>query len=251
MRLTRRLSIRNQVMTTANEQLVIVTGASSGIGLATVSLLLDAGYHVLGLSRHFDDPMAEHERFTFAAVDLSDVETLPAQLTELVENINLPVAALFSNAGIGKIGFLEQLSFDDLQVCLNTNFLSHAMLCKALIPRLKKQGHGLIVFTGSEAALSGSRQGSIYCASKFALRGFAQSLREECNRAGIRISIINPGATDTAFFDDLHYQPGAAVGNVITPEQIANTFLFILNAPANAVIDEINLSPLTRVWERN
>lgn len=237
-------------MTAANEQLVIVTGASSGIGLATVSLLLEAGYHVLGLSRHFDDPMADHERFTFAAIDLADTDTLPAQFTELIESLNLPVAALFSNAGVGKIGFLEQLSWDDLQVCLNTNFLSHAMLCKALIPKLKKQGGGLIVFTGSEAALAGSRQGSIYCASKFALRGFAQSLRQECNRAGIRVSLINPGATDTAFFDDLHYQPGSAPVNAITPEMIARTFLFLLNSPANAVIDEINLSPLSKVWER-
>lgn len=237
-------------MKAANEQLVIVTGASSGIGLALVSQLLEAGYHVLGIARHFDDPMAEHERFNFAAMDLSDIASLPAQLTELVESLNLPVAAVFNNAGVGKIGFLEQLSWDELQVCMNTNFISHAMLCKALIPKLKKQGFGLIAFTGSEAALSGSRQGSIYCASKFALRGFAQALREECNRAGVRVSIVNPGATDTAFFDDLHYQPGAAPENAITPEQIANTFLYILQSPPEAVIDEVTLTPLSRVWER-
>ena len=231
-------------------QLIIVTGASSGIGLATVKLALERGYWVLGISRHFDDPIADHERLRLESVDLADIDQLPARLTELVDSIDMPVAAVINNAGIGKIAFLEQLSYDDLQVCMNTNFMSHAMLSKAILPRMKKQGSGVLIFMGSEAALAGSRQGSIYCASKFALRGFAQSLREECNRAGIRVSIINPGATETAFFDDLHYRPGAAPENVITAQQIAITVLQIIEAAPTAVIDEINLSPLSRVWER-
>lgn len=237
-------------MSNSREQLVIVTGASSGIGLATVRIMLTAGYQVLGIARHFDDPILDHEAFSFAAIDLAAIDSLPAQLTELADSIRLPIAALINNAGIGKIANLEQLSYDDLQVCLHVNFLSHAMLCKALLPRIKKQGHGLIAFTGSEAALKGSRQGSIYCASKFALRGFAQSLREECNRAGVRVSLVNPGAADTAFFEELHYQPGPEAANVISPEQVAETFLFILQSAPTAVIDEVNLTPLSRVWER-
>lgn len=231
-------------------QLVIITGASSGIGLATLKLALAQGYWVLGISRHFDDPIAEHERLRLEALDLADIEELPARLTELVDSIDLPIAAVIHNAGIGKIAYLEQLSYDDLQVCMNINFMSHAMLSKALLPKMKKQGAGVMIFIGSEAALSGSRQGSIYCASKFALRGFAQALREECNRAGIRVTVVNPGATDTAFFDDLHYRPGSAPENVISAEQIALTLLQVITAAPTAVIDEINLSPLSRVWER-
>jgi len=231
-------------------QLVIITGASSGIGLAALRMALQQGYWVLGISRHFDDPIADHERVRIEAIDLSDIEHLPARLTELVDSIDLPIAAVINNAGIGKIAFLEQLSYDDLQVCMNTNFMSHAMLSKAVLPKLKKQGGGALVFIGSEAALNGARQGSIYCASKFALRGFAQSLRDECNRAGVRVTIINPGATDTAFFDDLHYRPGAAAENVIAPEQVASTILQVIEGPATTVVDEINLSPLSKVWER-
>jgi NADP-dependent 3-hydroxy acid dehydrogenase YdfG len=238
-------------MSASNEaQMIIITGASSGIGLATVKAALQQGYWVLGISRHFDDPVVEHERLRIESLDLSDIEQLPARLTELADSIDLPIAAVVNNAGVGKIAFLEQLSFDDLQVCMNTNFMSHAMLSKALLPKMKKQGSGVFVFMGSEAALNGARQGSIYCASKFALRGFAQSLRDECNRAGVRVTLINPGATDTAFFDDLHYRPGAAPENVISPEQIATTILQVVSAPATTVIDEITLSPLSRVWER-
>jgi len=235
---------------TTEAQLIIITGVSSGIGLATARQAIEQGYWVLGISRHFDDPLIDHDRFRFESLDLADIDDLPAKLTELVDSIDLPIAAVVNNAGIGKIAFLEQLSFDDLQVCMNTNFMSHAMLSKSLLPKLKKQGYGVLLFIGSEAALQGARQGSIYCASKFALRGFAQALREECNRAGIRVTVLNPGATATAFFDDLHYRPGNAPENAIAPEQIAATLMQVIGAPANAVVDEINLSPLSRVWER-
>lgn len=237
-------------MTPSDPQLVIVTGASSGIGLATVKLLLQSGYSVLGLSRHFDDAIIDHPNLAVDSIDFADVEALPARFSELADRIDLPVAGVVNNAGLGKIGFLEQLSYDDLQVCMNVNFMSHAMLCKALLPRLKKQGYGTIVFVGSEAALAGSRQGSIYAASKFALRGFAQSLREECNRAGVRVGIINPGATDTAFFDDLHYRPAASSNTVISPLVVARSIQHMLEVPTGTVIDEINLSPLSRVWEK-
>lgn len=237
-------------MTASDPQLVIVTGASSGIGLATVKLLLQSGYSVLGLSRHFDDPIIDHPNLAVDSIDFADVEALPARFSELAERIDLPVTGVVNNAGLGRIGFLEQLSYDDLQVCMNVNFMSHAMLCKALLPRLKKQGYGTLVFVGSEAALEGSRQGSIYAASKFALRGFAQSLRQECNRAGVRVGIVNPGATDTAFFDDLHYRPAASASTVISPLVVARSIQHMLEVAPGTVIDEINLSPLSRVWEK-
>ena len=94
------------------------------------------------------------------------------------------VRALVNNAGIGRMGFLEQLSVRDIRLVVDTNFLSHAIVTRAFLPLLKRQGSGDIVFIGSESALSGGRQGSIYCASKFAIRGFAQSLREECGKSG-------------------------------------------------------------------
>ena len=65
---------------------------------------------------------------------------------------------------------------------------------------MKKIGKGDVIFIGSEAALNGSRKGTIYCASKFALRGFAQALRDECSKSSIRVTIINPGMVKTGFF---------------------------------------------------
>ncbi|MEQ8407741.1 MAG: SDR family oxidoreductase [Gammaproteobacteria bacterium] len=237
-------------MAVVDPKLVVVTGASSGIGLALVKMLLAHDYRVLALSRHFDDPIAEHENFRFESVDFSDIVALTATLTDMVDVLDEPVRALINNAGVGKMGYLEQLSYDDIRVTMDVNFVSHSIVTKAFLPHFKKQRSGNIIFTGSEAALHGSRQGSVYCASKFALRGFAQALRAECGKSGVRVSIVNPGATRTAFFDELYYQPGPAAEHALQPEDVAQAIMSVLEARADAVIDEITLSPLTHVFER-
>ncbi len=237
-------------MVVSDPRLVVVTGASSGIGLALVRQLLAANYRVLGLCRHFDHAIGEHENFRFESVDFSDTTALTATLTDMVDVLDEPVLALVNNVGIGKMGYLDQLSYDDIRVTMDVNFVSHCIVTKAFLPHFKKQRSGSIVFTGSEAALHGSRQGSLYCASKFALRGFAQALRAECAKSGVRVSIVNPGATRTAFYDELHYQPGPATEHALQPEEVATAIMSIIEARPEAVIDEINLSPLNHVFER-
>ena len=237
-------------MSQLHEKLVVVSGASSGIGLAMVNALLEDGYHVLGLAKDFEHAAMEHERFSGVSVDMARFESLSAVLAGIIDANELPIKAVVNNAGIGKMGNLEQLSLLDIQRVMDTNFMSHVIVTKAFLPLLKKQGHADIIFTGSAAALQGTRQGSIYCASKFAIRGFAQALREECARSNVRVTLINPGAVRTAFFADLNFEPGAAEENAIEPEDIARALIMVLGARAGTVFDEINLSPLTHVWQR-
>ena len=106
---------------------------------------------------------------------------------------------------------------------------------------------------GSEAGLRGSRRGSVYCASKFALRGFAQALREECAASGIRVTIINPGMVLTPFFDDLDFGPGPEPANYVLPEDIADLVTSILSTRSGTVFDEVDVSPLKRLapWDRD
>ena len=88
------------------------------------------------------------------------------------------------------------------------NLLSHMVMSQLLIPYLKQQSNAKLIFMGSEAALKGAQQGSIYCAAKFGLRGFAQSLRQECSKSGLSVTLINPGMIKTPFFNDLYFEPG-------------------------------------------
>ena len=102
---------------------------------------------------------------------------------------------------------------------------------------------------GSEAALTGTAQGSLYCAAKFALRGLAQALRAECARAGIRVTLVNPGMVQSPFFDELDFRPGPEPDNYILPEDVAEVIVQALTARDGTVLDEINLSPQKKVIE--
>ncbi len=238
-------------MESTDEQCIVITGASSGIGQAMAEAVLERGYVVLAIARSFADSTLQHARLRRAEIDLSAIDSLPGRLSELLRSVDQPVRALVNNAGIGKMGFLEQLSVADIRQVIDTNFLSHAIVTKAFLPLLKRQQSCVdVLFMGSEAALHGARQGSAYCASKFALRGFAQALREECSRSEVRVSVINPGAVRTPFFDELHFEPGAAEANAIEPQDVAQMLLTILDTRAGTVIDEIKLSPQSPVWQR-
>ena len=238
-------------MSNERKPLIVISGSSSGIGLAMTREMLGRGFAVLGLVRNASIDVVQHPDYRQQQVDMADSNELQSVIAEILKTLAEPVRALVNNAGIGRMGYLEQLSVSDLRLVMDTNFLSHAIVTRAFLPLLKRQGYGDIVFIGSEAALSGSRQGSIYCASKFAIRGFAQALREECGKSNVRISLINPGAVRTPFFHDLHFEPGEGEDNAIAPQDVANALAMVLEARPGTVLDEINLSPLNQVWVKS
>ncbi len=235
-----------------NNPLFLVTGARSGIGRAVSEALLAAGYEVVGVSRAINEQPIEHERFNAIELDLSNI----AQIEQEAKKISTFSAqkgglsgAIFC-AGKGTFGFLEQLSTKQIKDLIDLNLTSQIVLTKQLINQFKQQKKGLLVYMGSEAGLRGGRQGSIYCSSKFGLRGFVQALNEECGVSGVRATIINPGMVDTPFFDDLHFAPGQHTNNSIDPKTIADLVVNLAQMPPETVVDEITLSPRTRVVDK-
>jgi NADP-dependent 3-hydroxy acid dehydrogenase YdfG len=223
--------------------LILVTGASKGIGQAICHKLLAEGYHVVGIARQFQgSTLAHHPNFEGVSLDLSNLEALPQALKELKGRYP-QVKGLICNAGRGHFKHLEEFSFEQIRSLIDLNFLSHVYLTKAFLPLLKKQTRSDVIFIGSEAALAGRRQGSVYCASKFALRGFAQALRDECATSSVRVCLINPGMVQTSFFQELHFSPGMEHTEHLLPEDIAETVALVLRAREGTVFDEINLSP--------
>ena len=234
----------------SKKKLVVITGASSGIGLALVKALLEQGYAVLGIANNFEKAGLDHPDFSSRSINLADIDSLEESMSAVLSDIDMPVKALINNAGIGRMGFLEQLSVKDIRLVMDTNLTSQIIVTKAFLPLLKKQGEGDILFMGSEAALKGARQGSIYCASKFAVRGFSQALRDECGKSGVRVTLINPGAVRTPFFEKLQFEPGSAPENAIEPEDISGAISMVLAARQGTVFDEITLSPRNHVWKK-
>ncbi len=225
---------------------LLVTGASSGIGRAIAKELLNQGHTVIGSSRDCSKFTTKHSNFSSIELDCLQLDLLTAQLKTLEKKCPKLDGVIFS-AGYGKFGSIETFSPSQIEQMMAINFTSQALITRCLIPGLKRKKQSNLIFIGSEAALKGSKKGTIYCASKFAVRGFTQALREECSTSSVRVTLINPGMVKTDFFNTLPFQPGDLATQVLLPEDIAKTVSYILNSSNNIVIDEINLNPAHKV----
>jgi 3-hydroxy acid dehydrogenase/malonic semialdehyde reductase len=229
----------------------LVTGASRGIGWAITRRLLDDGWHVIGIARDFSRTIDRGESVASDAfrpieLDLSDLDRLPGRLADLRGELS-ELDAVVLNAGRGEFGSLEELSFDAIRELIEFDLVSPMFVARAVLPFLKRRGRGDLVFIGSESALEGRRKGTVYCAAKFGLRGFARALRDECAASGVRVTIVQPGMVATTFFDALDFGPGERPENRIEASDVADAVALIVDARAGTVFDEIVLSPLTRV----
>ena len=223
---------------------MIVTGGSSGIGLALVERLVGEGHRVTCIARRpCPVPGAGSIR-----CDLSDDGAIELCLPTLSE-LPVPSGIIFCH-GQGDFGALEQFSAGRIRRLVDLHIVATLLLCRHFLPRMKRLGSGTLVFLGSDAALRGTSRGAVYCATKFALRGAAQALREECGASGVRVGIVNPGMVDTPFYDSLDFAPGEHEDNHLDAADVVDAVLLMLGAPAGSVIDEINLSPLKKVIRR-
>jgi len=232
-------------MTTSNRT-ILVTGASRGIGKAISDRLLHESCHVIGISRTVETDQTDN--FTPVAMDLSQLDGLPEQIKELRQS-HQEIDAIVCNAGYGHFGSLEEFSPQQIRQMIDLNLTSQILLLREFLPLLKTKGRGDIILMGSEAALSGGKKGAVYCATKFALRGVAQSLRDECATNGVRVGIINPGMVETDFFSQTWFNPGPEPDMHLVAEDVAEAAWLMLSARSGAAIDEINLSPQKRVIE--
>jgi short-subunit dehydrogenase len=219
----------------------LITGASSGIGLAISRRLLEQGYEVTGISRRGQTDAPGHENFHPEVIDLDDLDALETRLKTILGARDFD--CFIHAAGQGYFGSIEQFSVAQIEKSMRVNLTSGMVICRSLLPGLRRRGAGRIVFIGSEAALQAGRKGALYSAAKFGLRGFCLALREDCASDGIQVSMVNPGMVRSPFFDALPFAPGAAPENAIEVTDVAEVVAQILQSSPHIVIDEINLSP--------
>ncbi len=228
------------------KRVIWVLGASSGIGRAIVDHLLEQDHTVVGSSRTRKTLPQNHPRFHFIEMNLLETERIAEVVKQIQQDFPALDAVVFS-AGYGQFGSLEEFSFSQIEQLMTVDFTAQALATRALLPKLKRQPRVNLIYIGSEASLQGSRKGSIYCAAKFALRGFTQSLRDECGKSSVRVSLINPGMVDTAFFDALSFMPGEGESHALQAEDVAEAVNYVLQAGHHMVVDEINLNPASKV----
>ena len=228
------------------ERKVLVTGSSDGIGRSITLSLLKNGAKVIGLARDHSKFNPETKNYIIYKTDFSNEEILLNTIAKIIKD-HKDLDCLVSNAGFGKFGTLETFSTKEINDFIFTNLTSHMILTNKILPHLKKIRKGNIIFIGSESALKGGKNGSLYSAAKFGLRGFSQSIREESCSKNIHVSLINPGMVRTSFFNNLDFMPGEDKSNAIEPDDIGKIIIDILSTRNGSVIEEINLSPLKKV----
>lgn len=227
-----------------SERHALITGASSGIGLAIARSLVTQGYELDGIARDFS--RTDFEQMHQHAIDLSDLDSLPVALKQ----IGATPDVLVLNAGYGQFGGLEQFSHQQIRKLVDTNLVSNLFLIKHFLPLMKQRGSGDIVLIGSESGLQGAKAGSVYCATKFAVRGLAQSLRADCSNNDIRVMLINPGPVGSEFFDSLNFEPQEGEEFAMPASAVADAVTAALSQPRTVVVDEVNLQPLKRSFRK-
>ena len=227
------------------DKCVLVTGSSSGIGYEITLKLLDLGAKVIGIARNHDRSKIENKNYTTYKGDVSAHQKLEILLKQILKK-HPQINCFISNAGYGDFGPLENFSTLQIKNFIATNLTSHIVMTKLLLPHFKRIKIGDIIFIGSEAGLLGAKNGSLYCTTKFGLRGFSEALSKDVANKNIRVSIINPGMIKTDFFENLNFEPGNDEENAINIKDVSSTVTYILDLSRNTIVDEINLSPLKK-----
>jgi NAD(P)-dependent dehydrogenase (short-subunit alcohol dehydrogenase family) len=181
---------------------VLITGTSTGFGRVTTELLAARGWRVFATMRDLArKDSLEHalreaglsERVTFVRLDVTDPASIETAVATVLSETDNTLDAVVHNAGIAVAGVLEDLSDGDIWRVMDTNFFGVLRLTRALLPRFREQRRGRIVLLSSQAAFAGQPGNSIYCASKWALEGWAESLAYEVDPFGIDVVLIEPG----------------------------------------------------------
>jgi len=225
----------------------LVTGASSGIGLAITQTLLSQHCRVIGIARDFSKVNFNSDLFESFSQDLSDLNKTSDLIKQLCKDNSIDF--FIHSAGSGLFGSIEQFSVKQIDQYIKSTLSSALVLTHHIVPAMRKIKSGRMIFIGSESAINAGKKGALYSSAKFGIRGLALALREDCSKDGINVSLINPGMVKTPFFDNLNFRPGSDPSNTIEAQDIADTVLHILQSNPNIVFDEINMSPRNKTIE--
>ncbi len=216
--------------------LIVVTGATKGIGRAVVDRFIRAGFDAVVCARTVDSVNGPNE-IPFAA-DLSLRDDV-RRLVEFVQSLNRPVAVLVNNTGVFMPGQVHNEAEGVLEKTIETNVYSAYHLTRGLVGDMIDRRKGHIFMMGSTASITAYTNGGSYCISKFALLGMSRVLREELKPHGVKVTTLLPGATLTASWAGTDLPED----RFMKPEDVAETIWAAYSLSPSAVVEEILMRP--------
>lgn len=234
-------------------KIAVITGASSGIGEATARLLANEGVNVVLVARR-------KEKINKIATELGDSalaftaditdEHQVASLFEYVKKQFGGLDLLFNNAGVGINGIFANSKPQDWRTQIEANIYGVLNCTYAAIPLMKDRVGAMISTVSSTGGRAGASGWAVYCATKFAVIGFHDSLRKELGEQGIRVSLIEPGAVWTEWGGTSEVDPAhkhRAQVNALQPNDIAQALIYSFAQPPNVLVGEILVRPIRQM----
>ena len=222
---------------------VLIVGATGGIGAHLVKLIYNSGAQVWIAGRQFAklNLIAESNQLPASQileVDLSNSDSVQ-NFVKKIENESFDI--YINAAGIGIIKPLNQLQVEDMQLSYQVNVLSTFEIVKAILPKMVEVKKGLIINIPGILGKIPMSGAAAYCASKYALVGMMQSIREELKRTEIRITQVYLGGVDSPFWDNIDLR--VQRDKMIQAEEAAKSIWFLCQQPSSGVVSEMVLQP--------
>ena len=227
------------------DKIAIVTGASRGLGAACSKSLVEKGATVYGLARSLNklNKLKEQlgDAFRPIRMDITDEKAIGDWINGTFDGGAAP-DILINNAGSGSFGKVDEMPREQWKGMIETNISGIIELTSQVVPLMKQNDESAhIINIGSILGTLGNPEMSGYCATKFAIRGFSESLFKELRYDNIKVTCLNPGSIQTSLFKESGVDPH---NHMLQPEAVADTLIHILETPDNMLINELTMRPL-------
>ena len=239
---------------------IFITGASSGFGEATARKFSSGGHRLVLLARRREKlidlahQLGGENKCHFICADVRDNEEVENALLGLPEEFR-SIDVLVNNAGLALgLGPAEDASLKDWEIMVDTNIKGVIYLTKAVLPGMIQRGHGQIINIGSVAGSWPYPGGNVYGSTKAFVQQFSRNLRSDLSGKNIRVSLVEPGMSETEFslirFEG-DQDKAKAVYHSMSPlsaEDIAETVFWICSMPAHVNVNQVELMPIAQAW---
>lgn len=239
---------------------IFITGASSGFGEATARKFSSGGHRLILLARRREKlidlahQLGGENKCHLISADVRDKEEVENALSGLPEEFR-SIDVLVNNAGLALgLGPAEDASLKDWEIMVDTNIKGVIYLTKAVLPGMIQRGHGQIINIGSVAGSWPYPGGNVYGSTKAFVQQFSRNLRSDLSGKNIRVSLVEPGMSETEFslirFEGDQDKAKAVYHsmNPLSAEDIAETVFWICSMPAHVNVNQIELMPIAQAW---
>ena len=219
---------------------VLVTGASSGLGLESALYLTKKGYVVFGTSRNPNN-FKKSIPFRLIKLEITDLTSIEACLSKVL-SLSGKIDVLINNAGVAWTGDLLSMPFEKWEWIMQMNLTSIFQVCSEVVPLMRKKG-GLVINVSSHASRNVFPQWGAYCVSKAALASFTKCLAEEERKNFIRACTLTLGSVNSSLWDSDSVGMQFDRDSMLSVDQVAVELLHLASQPTNQIIEDVTLMP--------